>query len=624
MLPVFFGHGLIGNALTPLLAGGRVHFWPTPSLAELGGFGPYLDANRISFMSSVPSFWKLATRVSPPPTLPLRRVQVGSAPLSLGQWRDIARFTGTDNVHNLFGMTETANWIAGGALAEAGARDGYVGRAWGGELAILDASGAIAPSGRGEVLVKSPSLMLGYWERPDLDQEAFVEGWFRTGDIGELAADGSLVLVGRIKTEINRGGIKIQAEEVDMLLERHPDIVEACAFGVPDAVAGEAVAAAIVLRPGASFDPEAIKAFCRKRRAPTRCPPGCMPSRPSRATTAARSSAPKSVASSRPIHETDAATPQPAPRPDARNRAFPAQTDGFFRNPALTASWRKDPEILTGLYHSPRPRSLFKWIEQGPMPNNVDRFTFAIIDKATGAPIGCNGVRFCDYRSANFTVALRDRAWWGRGVVAEVRVALINHFFRHAPVDRFVGIAQRAQRRLAVQLSPARFRPCRHLASPRAKSRHRRSPRPDDVRALARKMARLAASPPPISPPPRPRRPPHDRRRTAPAPSPPGPSRSRASSIPGRASQRFPPGTASAIQGWCSSSRRRSAARCPRRKSSRSIPSARWRKSSKARPEAKRAATPGRDPKCRAIADAYSTKRLRSVSAAILPTFSAT
>ena len=114
--------------------------------------------------------------------------------------------------------------------------------------------------------------MLGYWQRPDLDAEAFIDGWFRTGDIGELDAFGRLTLVGRIKTEINRGGIKVQAEEVDLLLERHPDIAEACAFGLPDAIAGELVAAAIVLKPGALYDPEAIKAWCRTMARPDAVP----------------------------------------------------------------------------------------------------------------------------------------------------------------------------------------------------------------------------------------------------------------------------------------------------------------------------------------------------------------
>jgi acyl-CoA synthetase (AMP-forming)/AMP-acid ligase II len=263
VLPVFFGHGLIGNVLTPLLAGSTVHLWPTPDAAELRGFGSYLDAHHIGFMSSVPSFWKLALRLATPPATPLVRVHVGSAPLSTALWEEIAGWAGTRKIFNMFGMTETANWIAGGALDEPGATDGYVGTPWGGRFAIRTDDGTIHTTGRGEVLIASPSIMLGYWQRPDLDAEAFTEGWFRTGDIGELDAAGAVTLIGRIKTEINRGGIKVQAEEVDMLLERHPAIAEACAFGIPDAVAGEAVAAAIVLKPGGLYDPEAIKAWCR-------------------------------------------------------------------------------------------------------------------------------------------------------------------------------------------------------------------------------------------------------------------------------------------------------------------------------------------------------------------------
>lgn len=271
ILPVFFGHGLIGNVLTPLLAGSKVYLWPGPDATELRGFGGWLDTHGIGFMSSVPSFWKLALRFSAPPANPLVRVHVGSAPLSHEHWEDIARFTGTRRVHNMFGMTETANWISGGALDEPGADAGFVGAPWGGHVAVLR-DGEVQHSGRGEALVRSPSIMLGYWQRPDLDAEAFIDGWFRTGDIAELDAHGRLTLVGRIKTEINRGGIKVQAEEVDLLLERHPAIAEACAFGMPDAIAGELVAAAIVLKPGVAFDPEAIKAWCRTMARPDAVP----------------------------------------------------------------------------------------------------------------------------------------------------------------------------------------------------------------------------------------------------------------------------------------------------------------------------------------------------------------
>lgn len=263
VLPVHFGHGLIGNCLTPLAAGGRLYLWPSPDLAELRGLGALLDRERITFMSSVPAFWRLALRVSARPERAPARVHVGSAPLSLDLWRAIAGWCGTEAVYNLFGMTEAANWIAGASLAEAGERDGHVGRCWGGRLAVLADDGAIQASGTGEVLVRTPSLMAGYWNDSDGTAQALADGWLHTGDIGRLDDCGGLTLVGRIKSEINCGGIKVHAEEVDRMLERHPDVEEACAFGLPDAVAGECVAAAVVMRAGASFDERALKNWCR-------------------------------------------------------------------------------------------------------------------------------------------------------------------------------------------------------------------------------------------------------------------------------------------------------------------------------------------------------------------------
>ena len=222
-----------------------------------------LDENRIAFMSSVPSFWRLALRAAPPEAGKLKRVHVGSAPLSAELWQAISDWAGTGDVYNMFGMTETANWIGGARLSEAAGRDGHVGRIWGGHYGVRDEAGRIHDHGRGEVLVSSPSIMLGYTGSASLTRAPFSGDWFRTGDIGELSEDGSLTLVGRMKTEINRGGIKILAEEIDMMLERHPDIEEACAFAIPDPAAGEAVGAALVLKHGASTDIAAIRQWCR-------------------------------------------------------------------------------------------------------------------------------------------------------------------------------------------------------------------------------------------------------------------------------------------------------------------------------------------------------------------------
>lgn len=202
-------------------------------------------------------------RLSPKPAHVMQRVHVGSAPLSAAAWAAIADWTGTRRVLNMYGMTETANWIGGASLEDYEARDGLVGKPWGGVLAVLTEKGVVCHSGSGEVLIASPSIMGRYLGMESETAATFHGSWLKTGDTGIIDADGTLVLVGRIKNEINRGGVKIPAEEIDMLLERHVDVVEACTFALPDPVAGECVAAALVLREGG--DTEAIKAWCRER-----------------------------------------------------------------------------------------------------------------------------------------------------------------------------------------------------------------------------------------------------------------------------------------------------------------------------------------------------------------------
>lgn len=258
-LPLFFGHGLIGNCLTPLYAGQSLFVLDTPSIGDFAEFGALIDRHRITFLSSVPSMWRMVLRVSPPPTLPPLRLHVGSAPLPEELWIDIERWCGTDQVFNTYGMTEAANWISGGTRP-VGEPDGFVGAPWGGTFRVLR-DGKLRDEGRGEVALTSPSMMLGLWGMPV--QQDTKDGYFLTGDIGALAKDQTLRLVGRTKNEINRGGIKVLAEEVDMLLERHPDIAEACSFGIPDDMSGELVGAVIKLNEGAELKDTALFAWAR-------------------------------------------------------------------------------------------------------------------------------------------------------------------------------------------------------------------------------------------------------------------------------------------------------------------------------------------------------------------------
>ena len=263
-LPTHFGHGLIGNALTPLTAGGDIVLAPR-GLALAQGLGALIDEYGVTFASSVPSLWQMALRMSPrPKNGSLRRVHIGSAPLSAALWSRIAEWTNCEVV-NCYGITETANWIGGASSREHGTIDGLVGKPWGGTAAVRADDGSVRTQGAGEILVQTPSLMTGYLDRPDLTAAVLREGWYATGDLGEVDAEGNIRLTGRAKDEINRAGFKVQPAEIDMLLESHPAIAEACVFGAPDPVSGEIVAAAIRLTPNATEDGASLRDWCLQR-----------------------------------------------------------------------------------------------------------------------------------------------------------------------------------------------------------------------------------------------------------------------------------------------------------------------------------------------------------------------
>ncbi len=267
-LPLYFGHGLIGNCLTPLYAGGSLSILESPDLREVSAFGAMIDKYEIGFLSSVPSLWRMILRLSPPPEVSPRRVHVGSAPLPLSLWDDIRAWCGSDSVFNTYGMTETANWISGGTRPS-GDAEGFVGRPWGGRFRVLR-DGALRDQGMGEVAVRSPGQMLGLWG--ESSSEFVADGFMMTGDIGELTDDQNLRLIGRVKNEINKAGIKVLAEEVDMLLERHPDVLEACSFGIPDELSGELVGAVVVEMEGSDLQGSDLIKWCARNARPHAVP----------------------------------------------------------------------------------------------------------------------------------------------------------------------------------------------------------------------------------------------------------------------------------------------------------------------------------------------------------------
>jgi oxalate---CoA ligase len=263
-LPTHFGHGLIGNALTPLTNGGDIVLCP-PGISLGDRLGRIIDEHAISFLSSVPNLWKIALGSGKAPNgNSLLRVHVGSAPLSTNLWSEIATWSRADVV-NCYGMTETANWIAGACSRTDGIADGLVGHPWGGIAAVIDDRGIIQRRGDGEIVLQSPCLMQGYFDRPDLTAAVVSNGWFRTGDRGTVDELGRIWLTGRIKDEINRAGFKVQPAEIDLLLEQHPDVAEACVFAIPDPITGEAIGAAIRPAVAATINVSSLRSWCRER-----------------------------------------------------------------------------------------------------------------------------------------------------------------------------------------------------------------------------------------------------------------------------------------------------------------------------------------------------------------------
>jgi acyl-CoA synthetase (AMP-forming)/AMP-acid ligase II len=216
----------------------------------------------------------------------LTRIAFGAAPMppdlldrALAAWPRAEFF-------QAYGMTETAGAVCMNPPEnhrhEARARGlvNSVGRpGLGAEIMIADESGRELPRGQvGEILVRGPMIMQGYWRQPDTTKAAFHGEWLRTGDGGRMTEDGLVFIADRIKDMIISGGENVYSGEVEAALRAHPAVAQAAVIGVPDAQWGESVHAVIVLQPQAAGDaaglPDALRAWCRKHLAGYKCPRG--------------------------------------------------------------------------------------------------------------------------------------------------------------------------------------------------------------------------------------------------------------------------------------------------------------------------------------------------------------
>lgn len=282
MLPTNFAWGLIGNALYTWLSGKDLYVVPAFRSDVVLRLGSLCDDHQITYLPTVPAMWRLALRMVAPPTSgSLRRVACGTSALPADLWREIQRWAGTDDVMNVYSMTE-CGMLAVQSAAESAPEDGLVGRPFPGveiKLVPIDtppAAIAVAPDSGTDILglvcARTPSLMRGYFERPDLTAKVVNDGWFLTGDLGSRDRSGRLYLRGREKEMISIGGVKVYPGDVDAVIEKCPGVLDVCTFGEPDALQGEQVAVALVLAPGSEPTVEAIYAEAAERLAAYQVP----------------------------------------------------------------------------------------------------------------------------------------------------------------------------------------------------------------------------------------------------------------------------------------------------------------------------------------------------------------
>ena len=210
-------------------------------------------------VAGVPSMYRSLLTYTEVRAPQLRALWSGGEVLAPSLARALGRFAPAA-IHDLYGLTETGSCDF--HLGPAGQPKGFgtIGQATEGVAFRIARDGSeVVPGETGELQIRTPFGMLGYLDNPDLTAAAFDDGFFRTGDLARLTADGAVALIGRAKDIVSRGGNKIAPLEIDNLLAEHPEIAAALCAGVPDERLGEIMHAVIVPRPGSRLEAGALR-----------------------------------------------------------------------------------------------------------------------------------------------------------------------------------------------------------------------------------------------------------------------------------------------------------------------------------------------------------------------------
>ena len=274
IMPLFHIHGLIAGVLAPLSAGSQV--FCTPGFNALKFFA-WMDEAAPTWYTAVPTMHQaILTRAGKNADVirrhPLRFMRSSSSSMPPQVISELEQVFGAPLIE-AYGMTEATHQMASNPLPPGVRKPGTVGLAAGPEVAIMGAGGQLLPPGdTGEIVIRGANVTAGYESNPAANAEAFLNGWFRTGDQGVMDADGYVSITGRLKEIINRGGEKISPREVDEVLMDHAAVAQVVCFGLPHPKLGEEVGAVVVLREGAAATERELQQFVAQRLADFKVP----------------------------------------------------------------------------------------------------------------------------------------------------------------------------------------------------------------------------------------------------------------------------------------------------------------------------------------------------------------
>jgi long-chain acyl-CoA synthetase len=270
-VPLFHVTGC-NSQLIPLLEhGGRVEILSGP--LDFEGFFQAVGVHGVNQLVSVPAIYHALMRHPKFPDLDVsgvRWVSYGGAPIAESLVHQIKDAFPQARVGNGFGLTETSSLTSFLPHEEAAEHPDSVGFAM--PVVDLAIEEPDPDTGVGELLVRGPNVVEGYWNKPQASAETFTEGWLHTGDLARIDTDGLLYIVDRKKDMINRGGENIYSIEVENTLAGAPHVAESAVIAVPDEMMGEKVGAVIVPTTGQQLDIDAVLAHCREHLADFKIP----------------------------------------------------------------------------------------------------------------------------------------------------------------------------------------------------------------------------------------------------------------------------------------------------------------------------------------------------------------